>query len=52
MVIVGALLPEINGLMPLIFVIVLVLLAGAVGLFALFLLLQQFRNPARRTRRV
>jgi hypothetical protein len=38
--------------MPLIFVIVLLLLAGAVGLFALFLLLQQFRNPGRRARRI
>ena len=30
------------------FVAILVLLVGAAGLFALFLLLQLFRNPSRR----
>lgn len=30
------------------FVVVLVALVGATGLFTLFLLVQQFRNPSRR----
>jgi hypothetical protein len=46
--IVAALLPEIDGLLPAIFFVALVTLAGAVGLFALFLIVQQFRNPGRR----
>jgi hypothetical protein len=35
------------GLLEWIFVVVLVVLVAAAGLFALFLLLQQFRNPTR-----
>ena len=38
------------GFLEIFFVSVLTLLVGAVGLFALFLLIQLFRNPARRPR--
>jgi hypothetical protein len=48
---IGALLPEIHGLLPLIFVGVLVLLTIIVGLFALYVIAQQFRNPGRPIRR-
>jgi hypothetical protein len=48
---VGAVLPEIHGLLPLIFVGVLVLLTIAVGVFALYVIAQQFRNPGRPIRR-
>ena len=44
----AALLPEIDGLLPLAFVLCLLMLAGAVGAFAVFLVIQQFRNPGRR----
>jgi hypothetical protein len=47
----GGLFPEIKGWLEAIFVGLLVLLAGAVGLFALFVIAQQFRNPGRRERR-
>ncbi|MDH5223845.1 MAG: hypothetical protein OEW46_03630 [Actinomycetota bacterium] len=40
--------PRIDGWLEAIFIGLLVLLAGAVGLFALFVLVQQFRNPGRR----
>lgn len=40
--------PEIKGLLEAVFIGLLVLLAGAVGLFALFVFAQQFRNPGRR----
>jgi hypothetical protein len=42
--------PDIKGWLEAIFVGLLVLLAGAVGLFALFVIAQQFRNPGRRDR--
>jgi len=41
-------LPEIQGLMPVFFLAVLALLAVAVGVFALYVVAQQFRNPGRR----
>lgn len=46
----ASLFPEIKGLLEAIFVGLLVLLAGAVGVFALFVFAQQFRNPGRRER--
>ena len=42
--------PEIKGVLEAVFIGLLVLLAGAVGLFALFVFAQQFRNPGRRER--
>jgi hypothetical protein len=36
------------GILEWTFVVVLVVLVAAAGVFALFLLLQQFRNPSRR----
>jgi hypothetical protein len=48
-IVIAELLPEIDGLMPAIFFVTLLLLAGAVGAFALFLVVQQFRNPGRRS---
>ena len=45
---IAALLPEIDGLLPLVFIVLLLTLAGAVGAFALFVIVQQFRNPGRR----
>jgi hypothetical protein len=42
--------PEIKGALEAVFIGLLVLLAGAVGLFALFVFAQQFRNPGRRDR--
>jgi hypothetical protein len=48
---IAALLPEIHGLLPLIFVGILVLLTILVGAFALFVIAQQFRNPGRPIRR-
>ena len=47
----AALLPEIDGFLPLVFVVLLVSLTGIVGLFALYVIAQQFRNPGRRDRR-
>ena len=44
---VAALFPEVDGILPLIFVIALLTLAGAVGAFALYVVVQQFRNPGR-----
>lgn len=44
----AALLPQIDGLLPLIFLLCLAALAGLVGVFAVFLIVQQFRNPGRR----
>ena len=44
------LLPEIKGVLEAVFIGLLVLLAGAVGVFALFVFAQQFRNPGRRDR--
>jgi hypothetical protein len=43
----AALFPEVDGILPLIFVVALVSLAGAVGAFALYVIVQQFRNPGR-----
>jgi hypothetical protein len=40
--------PVIEGWLEAIFIGLLVLLAGAVGVFALFVIVQQFRNPGRR----
>lgn len=45
---IAALLPEIDGLLPLVFIVLLLTLAGAVGVFALYVIAQQFRNPGRR----
>lgn len=42
--------PEIKGVLEAIFIGLLVLLAGAVGLFAMFVFAQQFRNPGRHRR--
>ena len=42
--------PEIKGWLEAIFIALLVLLAGAVGVFAMFVVAQQFRNPGRRHR--
>jgi hypothetical protein len=36
------------GILEWAFVVALVVLVGAAGLFAAFLLVQQFRNPSRR----
>jgi hypothetical protein len=47
---VAAFFPEIHGWLEAIFVGLLVILAGAVGVFALFVIVQQFRNPGRRER--
>jgi hypothetical protein len=44
----AAFFPVIEGWLEAIFVGLLVVLAGAVGLFALFLIVNQFRNPGRR----
>jgi len=44
----AALLPEIDGLLPAIFLVCLATLTGLVGVFAIFLIVQQFRNPGRR----
>jgi hypothetical protein len=48
---IGAILPQIHGLLPLIFVGILALLTIVVGMFALFVISQQFRNPGRPARR-
>ncbi|HEY7762087.1 MAG TPA: hypothetical protein VIC52_03660 [Actinomycetota bacterium] len=40
--------PDIEGWLEAIFIGLLVLLAGAVGVFAVFVMVQQFRNPGRR----
>lgn len=42
--------PVIHGWLEAIFIGLLVLLAGAVGVFALFVIAQQFRNPGRKER--
>ncbi|HSL11689.1 MAG TPA: hypothetical protein VLA82_10295 [Actinomycetota bacterium] len=47
----AALLPRIDGFLPLVFFVLLVSLTGIVGLFALYVIAQQFRNPGRRNRR-
>jgi threonine/homoserine/homoserine lactone efflux protein len=44
--------PEIHGWLQAIFFGLLMLLTGAVGLFALFVIAQQFRNPGRGTRQL
>lgn len=49
MSVLAALLPEIDGILPAIFLLALLTLAAAVGVFALFVIVQQFRNPGRRT---
>jgi hypothetical protein len=46
----ASLFPEIKGILEAVFIGLLVLLAGAVGVFALFVFVQQFRNPGRRER--
>jgi hypothetical protein len=46
----AAFLPEIDGFLPLVFFVLIVSLTGLVGLFALFVIAQQFRNPGRRDR--
>ena len=48
--VIAAFFPEIEGWLEAIFVGLLVILAGAVGVFALFVIAQQFRNPGRRRR--
>ena len=47
MALLAAFLPEIDGFLPLVFVVLIVSLSGIVGAFALFLVVQQFRNPGR-----
>lgn len=47
----GVLWPEIDGLLPLAFVVTLAVMVAAVGLFALYVVAQQFRNPGRSRRR-
>ena len=47
----AAFVPQIDGFLPLVFFILLVSLTGIVGLFALYVIAQQFRNPGRRDRR-
>ena len=49
-VLIASFFPDIKGWLEAIFIGLLVLLAGAVGLFALFVIAQQFRNPGRRDR--
>ena len=49
-VVVASFFPEVKGWLEAIFIGLLVALAGAVGLFALFVIAQQFRNPGRRDR--
>ena len=49
MALLAAFLPEIDGFLPLVFVVLIVGLSGIVGGFALFLAVQQFRNPGRRS---
>ncbi len=51
MVMLAALVPEIDGFLPLEFLALLVSLTGIVGVFALYVVAQQFRNPGRRDRR-
>jgi hypothetical protein len=48
--VVASFFPEVKGWLEAIFIGLLVVLAGAVGLFALFVIAQQFRNPGRRDR--
>lgn len=48
---IAAFVPEIDGFLPLVFFVLLTSLTGIVGLFALFVIVQQFRNPGRRDRR-
>jgi hypothetical protein len=48
MALLAALLPHIDGILPAIFLIALVLATGAVGIFAMYVIAQQFRNPGRR----
>ena len=40
--------PQIDGVAPVVFLVVLVGLSVVVGLFAVFVIVQQFRNPGRR----
>jgi hypothetical protein len=47
--VVAAFLPVLHGVAPWIFFLTLVAMTGAVGAFALFVVVQQFRNPARRS---
>ena len=49
-VLIASFFPEIKGWLEAIFIGLLVLMAGAVGLFSLFVIAQQFRNPGRRDR--
>ena len=44
----AVLVPEVDGWLPLFFLLALGLLTAAVGAFSLFLIVQQFRNPGRR----
>jgi len=47
----GVLIPEHLGWLEVIFLGLLLTLVGLVGAFALFVLVQQFRNPGRPVRR-
>jgi hypothetical protein len=40
--------PQIDGVAPAVFLAILVVMSVAVGLFAAFVFVQQFRNPGRR----
>jgi hypothetical protein len=44
--------PEVHGALELIFLGLLLLLLAAVGVFALYVIVQQFRNPGRAPRRL
>jgi hypothetical protein len=48
MTFVATLLPEVHGFLELFFLGLLALLVALVGIFALFLIVNQFRNPGRR----
>jgi hypothetical protein len=45
----AALLPRIDGILPAIFLVALIGATGAVGVFAFYVIAQQFRNPGRRS---
>ena len=48
MALLAALLPELDGPLAWIFFVALTGATGLVGVFALFVIVQQFRNPGRR----
>lgn len=48
MALLAALLPELDGILPVIFFVALTGATALVGLFAIYVIVQQFRNPGRR----